>query len=321
MSDGFLTLAQAPQGPTCFLVPRWLDGGRNAIRIQRLKDKLGNRSNASAEIEYDRAYALQIGEQGRGVRTIVEMIHHTRLDTAIAPAGLMRAALSEAYHWVAHRTAFQKRLIDQPLMRAVLADMTLDWHGTLALGMYVAKAFDGKTEDARAFARIGVALAKFLANKLCPVVVGEAMEILGGMGYVEDTPLPMLFREAPLNGIWEGSGNVICLDVLRTLAREPRAQQGLDAEFDAAAGQDKRYDAALRAHRDRWPRSPPEAEARWFVERTAQLLTASVLIRHSTDAIAGAFVGTRITGDRGHVAGAVGNLETDKILSRLAAAE
>ncbi len=317
MSDGFVTLAQAPGGLTCFLVPRWLDGARNGIQIQRLKDKLGNRSNASAEIEYTRAFAHQIGDQGRGVQTIVQMVHHTRLDTAMAPAGLMRAALTEAHHWVTHRTAFQKRLIDQPLMRAVLADLALDWEGTLALGMHVARAFDGPTEDARAFARIGVALAKFLANKLCPLVVCEAMEVLGGMGYVEDTPLPMLYREAPLNGIWEGSGNVICLDILRSLAKDPRAGQMLAAELDAATGRDARYDAALQLHRAQWQGLPPEAEARWFAERTALLLTASVLLRQGSAEVADAFVGTRLTGERGRVAGAVRQMDAEAILARL----
>jgi putative acyl-CoA dehydrogenase len=230
----------------------------------------------------------------------------------------MRAALVEAHHWVMHRSAFQKRLIDQPLMRTVLADLALDWEGSLALGMRIAGAFDGTTEDDRAFARIGVALAKFLSNKLCPVVVCEAMEVLGGMGYVEDTPLPMLYREAPLNGIWEGSGNVICLDALRTLTKERRAAHVLDAELDAALGQDKRYDAALRAHRERWPGAPAEAEARWFVERTALMLTASVLIRHAPVEVAEAFVGTRVTGERGRISGAIGKLETEKLLSRIA---
>jgi putative acyl-CoA dehydrogenase len=173
MSDGFLTLAQAEGGLTCFLVPRWLEGARNGIHIQRLKDKLGNRANASAEIEYHGAIAHRLGDEGAGVRTIIEMVHHTRLDTAMAPAGLMRAALSEADHWVRHRSAFQKRLIDQPLMRAVLADLALDWEGTLALGMHVARAFDGRGAEARAFARLGVALAKFLGNKLCPGLVYE----------------------------------------------------------------------------------------------------------------------------------------------------
>jgi putative acyl-CoA dehydrogenase len=318
MSDAFLTLAQTPRGLSCFLVPRWLDDTRNGIRIQRLKDKLGNRSNASAEIEYDRALAHLIGEEGQGVRTIVEMVHHTRLDTAIAPAGLMRAALTEAHHWVTHRTAFQKRLIDQSLMRAVLADLTLDWEGALALGLRVARAFDGTTGDERAFARIGVALAKYIANKLCPLVVCEAMEVLGGMGYVEDTAMPMLYREAPLNGIWEGSGNVICLDALRTLEREPRAVGALNAELDAGLGHDRRYDMALRAHRERWPGPVPEAEARWFVERTALLLMASVVMRQAPVAVAEAFVGTRIVGDRGRFAGAVGPFDTATILSRIA---
>ncbi len=317
MSDGLLTLAQTAKGLTCFLVPRWLEGARNNIRIQRLKDKLGNRSNASAEIEYDRALAYQIGEEGRGIQTIIKMVHHTRLDTAMAPAGLMRAALVEAHHWVAHRTAFQKNLIDQPLMRSVMADLTLDWEGSLALGMRVARAFDGATEEDRAFARIGVALAKFMNNKLCPMVVGEAMEVLGGMGYIEDTPLPMLYREAPLNGIWEGSGNVICLDVLRSLAKDPRAGEVIHAELDAVAGLDPRYDAALRAYRARWSSLPPEEDVRWFVEQTAYLLSASILIRHAPEAIALAFVSTRLSGERGRVAGAISNQDTTAILSRI----
>ena len=209
MSDGFLTLAQAPGGLSCFLVPRWLEGGRNTLRIMRLKDKLGNRSNGSAEIEYDRTFAHLIGGEGDGVRVILRMVHHTRLDTSVAPAGLMRAALREAHHWATHRNVFGKPLADQPLMRAVLGDLALDWAGALALSLHVARHFDGTEPEHRSFARIGVAMAKYLANKLCPLVVAEAMEALGGMGYVEDTLLPMLYREAPLNGIWEGSGNVI----------------------------------------------------------------------------------------------------------------
>ncbi|MEY8838546.1 acyl-CoA dehydrogenase family protein, partial [Cribrihabitans sp. XS_ASV171] len=290
MSDGFLTLAQAPGGLTCFLLPRWLEGERNAIHIMRLKDKLGNKSNASSEVEFHDALAWQLGDEGAGVRTIIEMVHHTRLDTALAPAGLMRAALTEAHHWVTHRSTFQRRLIDQPLMRTVLADLTLDWEGALTLAMRVAQAFDSDKPGERAFARIAVALAKFLANKRCPVVTFEAMEVLGGMGYVEDTPMPMLYREAPLNGIWEGSGNVICLDILRTLAREPMAAEALMAELGTASGVDHRYDAAIKAHRDRWPALPPEAEARWFAERTAQLLTASLLLRHAPEEVADAYV-------------------------------
>ncbi len=317
MSDGFLTLAQTPGGLTCFLVPRWLEGERNAIHLMRLKDKLGNRSNASAEIEYHDALAFQLGDEGAGVQTIIEMVHHTRLDTAIAPAGLMRAALSEAHHWVRHRTAFQRRLIDQPLVRAVLADLALDWESALTLGMRVAKAFEGRSPEDRSFARISVALAKFLNNKRCPVVVVEAMEVLGGTGYVEDTPLPLLYREAPLNSIWEGSGNVICLDILRTLIREPLAAEVLQAELDAARGADRGYDAALKAHRDRWPDLPPEAEARWFAERTALLLAAAQLVRHAPGPVADGFIATRLSGESGRIPGSVTGLDTDALLARL----
>ncbi|OOY03899.1 acyl-CoA dehydrogenase family protein [Thioclava sp. F28-4] len=318
MSDGFLTLAQTEKGLSCFLVPRWLEGERNAIRIQRLKDKLGNRSNASSEIEYEGAVAHLLGEEGRGVATIIEMVHHTRLDTALAPAGLMRAAISEAHHWATHRSAFQRRLIDQPLMRAVLADLTLDWEGALTLGMRVAEAFDSAHPEDRAFARIGVALAKYYGNKRCPVVTYEAMEVLGGIGYVEDTPMPMLYREAPLNGIWEGSGNVICLDILRTLAKEPLAAEMLRAELDAARGTDPRYDAALADHLARWPVLPTEAEARWFAERLALLLTASLLIRNAPAAVSDAFVATRLAGEAGRTTGAMAGSDVSAILGRIA---
>ena len=317
MSDGFLTLAQTGGGLSCFLVPRWLEDGRNAIHIMRLKDKLGNKANASSEIEYHNAFAYLLGEEGRGVQTIIEMVHHTRLDTAMAPAGLMRAALSEGHHWAARRSVFQRKLIDQPLMARVLADLALDWEAALALGLRVAQAFDGTTAEDRAFARIGVALAKYLSNKRCGWVVAEAMEVLGGMGYVEDTPLPMLYREAPLNGIWEGSGNVICLDILRTLAREPAAAEVLRAELDAARGVDRRYDAALAAHFERWPALPPEAEARWFAECLGTLLAGAILIRHAPAAVADAYVATRLTGERGQTAGTIGAVDSDAILARL----
>src|SRR6056297_3355765 len=320
MSDGFLMLAQAPEGLTCFLVPRWREDGRNMVHIQRLKDKLGNRANASAEIELADAYAHRLGDEGAGVRTIIEMVHHTRLDTSMAPAGLMRAALAEAHHWACHRSAFQKRLVDQPLMRAVLADLALDWEGALALGLHVARAFDGQGAETRAFARLGVALAKFLGNKLCPGVVYEAMEALGGMGYVEDTPLPLLYREAPLNSIWEGSGNVICLDILRTLAREPAAGEALSAELAAVTGQDRRFDAAMRAHVQAFPKPPEEARARHYAESLATLLTASVLMRHAPGAVAGAYIATRLSEPRGRVAGAVDGIDTGAVLARLGGA-
>jgi putative acyl-CoA dehydrogenase len=245
------------------------------------------------------------------------MIHHTRLDTAMAPAGLMRAALAEAVHWTTRRSAFQRRLIDQPLMRAVLADLALDVEAALAIGFRAAQAFDTPGPEARAFARISVALAKFLNNKLCVPVVAEAMEALGGMGYVEDTPLPWLYREAPLNGIWEGAGNVICLDILRSLQRDPQAGDALDLELDAARGGDRGYDAALAAHRARWTVAIPEAEARWFAESLARLLAASVLLRHAPSAVSGGYVATRLAGPRGAVAGAVPMSDPGPILGRL----
>ncbi|MFY0660924.1 MAG: acyl-CoA dehydrogenase family protein [Shimia sp.] len=317
MCDGFLTLAQAEGGLTCFLVPRWLEGERNGIRIQRLKDKLGNKANASSEIEYHNALAYRVGEEGAGVRAIIEMVHHTRLDTVLAPAGLMRAALQEAHWWVASRSAFQKRLIDQPLMRSVLADLAVDTEAALSVGMFLAGAFDRDDAESRALARIGVALAKYLNNKRCIGVIAEAMEMLGGMGYVEETPMPMLYREAPLNGIWEGSGNVICLDVLRALVKEPEAGEALKAVLGSVTGSDGRYDAALKAHMERWPGLPHEAEARWFVESLAVLLTAASLMKTAPSVVAEGYVGSRVAGDRGAFPGAVRGMDVDAIIARL----
>ncbi|MCZ4354182.1 acyl-CoA dehydrogenase family protein [Roseovarius aestuarii] len=317
MSDGFLTLAQAPGGLSAFVVPRWTDEVRNTIHIQRLKDKLGNRSNASAEIEYADALAYPLGEEGDGLRHLLEMVHHTRLDTALAPAGLMRAALSKAHHWAQNRTLTEARLIDQPLMRSVLADLALDWEGTLALGLHVARAFDGHTDRDRAFARLSVGLAKFIGNKLAPALVCEAMETMGGMGYIEDTGMPLLFRETPLNSIWEGSGNVICLDILRTLRKVPLSGDVLSTELGEVTGQYRQYDAALRTHMQRFPRLPDETQARWYVASLATLLTASVLMRHAPAPIAEAYIATRLDGARGPVAGAISGVDIDAILQRL----
>jgi putative acyl-CoA dehydrogenase len=318
MCDGFLTLAQAPGGLTCFVVPRWLeDGSRNTMHVLRLKEKLGNKANASSEIEYDYAFAHRLGEEGQGVKTIIEMVHHTRLDTAVAPAGLMRAALSEAKWWTQGRSAFQRRLIDQPLMQSVLADLALDHEAALALAMGCAQAFDGSTDEDRAFARIAVALAKYLSNKRSPVVIYEAMECLGGMGNIEETPLPMLYREAPLNSIWEGSGNVICLDILRTLARAPAAAEALMARLQRVVGLDARFDAALAAHQSRWPKGPAEAEARWFTENLATLLAAAMLLESAPNAVADGYISTRIAGQRGATAGAVSGIDSAAIIARI----
>ena len=230
----------------------------------------------------------------------------------------MRAALAEAKYWVEERRAFQRRLIDQPMMRRVLADLTLDFEGAAALAFHLARAFDGERSEDRAFARIGVALAKFLGNKLCPNVIYEAMECLGGIGYTEETPMPLLYREAPLNSIWEGSGNVICLDVMRALSRDRAASEALAVELDAAKGGSRTYDAALAAHLERWPGLPEEGEARWFVESLATLLTASVLLRYAPAAVGEGYAATRLqVAGRGRVYGAVNGLDETAILERL----
>ena len=304
MSDAFLTLAQTNEGLTCFLVPRWQpDGTRNAIQLMRLKDKLGNRANASAEIEYHGAWAELLGEPGRGVSTIIEMVHHTRLDTAMAPAGLMRRALSEAAYWTRNRMAFGAPLVGQPLMQAVLADLTLDWLGALAIGLRVAQAFDSTSDIERAFACLAVALAKYWSNKRCPGFVVEAMECVGGSGYVEDGPMPWLYREAPLNAIWEGSGNIVCLDVLRTIRKQPEALDALAAELTLARGADRGFDAALDTTLSRYASGVADVEARQFTERLALLLQASLLLRHGDQLAASAFIRTRLDGEWGRTYG------------------
>ena len=220
MCDAFLTLAYTDHGLSCFLVPRWLEEGRNAIHIQRLKDKLGNRSNASTEIEFEETYGLMVGEEGRGVRTIIDMVSGNRLYCAMSSAGMMRQAVVQALHHCRHRRVFGERLIDQPLMRNVLADMALESEAALALGLRVASAMDqpGDPHEA-AVARLGTAVAKYWNTRRCPYLVFEAMECHGGPGYIEDSIMPRLYREAPVNSIWEGSGNVIGLDVLRAIGR------------------------------------------------------------------------------------------------------
>ncbi len=304
MCDAFLTLAQTPEGLSCFVVPRWTpDGERNPVHLMRLKDKLGNRANASAEIEYHGAWAERLGAPGRGIATILEMVHHTRLDTALAPAGLMRRALSEAAWWARGRQTFGKTLIDQPMMTMVLADLALDWMGSLAIGMRVAQAFDASADPGEhGFARIGVALAKYWSNKRCGPVVLEAMECLGGGGFVEESPLPLLYRETPLNTIWEGSGNIICLDVLRTLQKAPEAMDALYAELKTGTG-NRPFDAALKSAMDRYASGVEEAQARQFVETLALLLQASLLLRQADAVVGEAFALTRLGGEWGRTPG------------------
>jgi putative acyl-CoA dehydrogenase len=306
MCDGFLVLAQALRGLTCFFLPRWTpDGARNRFHIQRLKNKLGNRSNASSEVEFDQAWARRVGEEGRGVATIIDMVQHTRLDCVIGSASLMRQALVQAIHHVRHRKAFGKLLIDQPLMQNVIADLALESEAATVLMMRLARAFDARATDAveQGFARIATAITKYWVCKRGPVMVNEALECLGGNGFVEESILPRLYREAPLNSIWEGSGNVICLDILRAMKREPEIVETVLEEMRKARGGDARFDAFLTGLENDWSRSATELEARRLAERMALALEASLLIRHSIREVADAFCATRLAGDGGRAFG------------------
>jgi putative acyl-CoA dehydrogenase len=297
MSDAFLTLAQTDAGLGCFLVPRWLPDGRNAIRIQRLKDKLGNRSNASAEIEYAGALAWLVGEDGHGIRSIIRMVHHTRLDAAISAAAIMRQATAQALHHAAWRTAFQKKLIDQPLMRNVLADLALESEAATVLIMRVAGAFDRSEGDPReaALARLLTPIAKYWICKRAPGLVVEALECLGGNGYVEESILARLYREAPVNSVWEGSGNVICLDVLRAMAREPDTSGVLLAEIASGRGGDARLDQAIERLEQALARADEaEHRARHLVEQLALAASAALLLRHAPAAVADGFCAARL---------------------------
>ncbi|MET3982734.1 acyl-CoA dehydrogenase family protein [Streptomyces sp. PvR034] len=301
MCDGFLVLAQAPGGLTCFLVPRVLaDGTRNVFAIQRLKDKLGNRSNASSEVEFDGTWARRVGEEGRGVRTIIEMVAATRLDCVIGSASLIRQALTQAVHHTEHRSAFGAKLIDQPLMRNVLADLAVESEAATALTLRLAAAYDAGTAQERAFLRIAVPTAKYWVTKRCTPAVAEALECLGGNGYVEESGLPRLLRESPLNSIWEGSGNVQALDVLRALQREPQALNAFLQEVGLARGADHRLDAAVKdLLTELADLEGIEARARRVVERMALVLQGSLLVRWAPPAVADAFCASRLGRDWG----------------------
>ncbi|GAA4895592.1 acyl-CoA dehydrogenase family protein [Streptomyces coeruleoprunus] len=309
MSDGFLVLAQAPGGLTCFLVPRVLeDGTRNVFRIQRLKDKLGNRSNASSEVEFDGTWARRVGEEGRGVRTIIEMVAATRLDCALGSAALMRQAVAQAVHHTAYRSAFGGLLIDKPLMRNVLADLALESEAATTLAMRLAAAYDAVeshgSEEERAFLRLAVPTAKYWVTKRCTPVVAEALECLGGNGYVEESGMPRLLRESPLNSIWEGSGNVQALDVLRALQREPQALNAFLKEVGEARGADHRLDAAIKdVLAELSDLDGIEARARRLVERMALVLQGSLLVRWAPPGVADAFCGSRLGRDWGTALG------------------
>jgi len=312
MCDAFLILAHSAKGLSCFLLPRWTPTGeRNKFHIQRLKEKLGNRSNASSEVEFAQAWAHLIGEEGRGVQTIIEMVNHTRLDCAIAAAALMRQALVQAVHHASHRRVFGKLLIEQPLMRNVLADLAIESEAATLLMVRLAASFDARQTDERerAFCRIATAIAKYWLCKRARVHVSEALECLGGNGYVEESMMPRLYREAPLYSIWEGSGNVICLDVLRALAKEPAAAEALLHELKSATGADKRLDTFILKIADELSdkaRSSSlqdygatEFAARRLTEGLALALQASLVVRHSSPELAEAFIASRLDGQHG----------------------
>jgi putative acyl-CoA dehydrogenase len=326
MNDLFMVLAQVDgHGLSCFLLPRVLpDGTRNGMRLMRLKDKLGNRSNASAEVEYDQARAWLVGEPGRGVRTILDMVNATRLDCVLAAATGMRLGVIHAAHHAGHRRAFGKRLADQPLMRNVLADLAIESAAATTVAMRLAGATDraaGGDEGEAAFRRLALAATKYHVCKQAPAHAAEALECLGGNGYVEESGLPRLYREAPLGSIWEGSGNVAALDALRALTREPLAAEAFFAELAAAAGADRRLDDAVaRLRRD--AQDPGEAAARRLAEDMATALQAALLVRHGDPAVADAFAATRLAGDRGRAYGTLPDgTRTGEILARAIAIE
>jgi putative acyl-CoA dehydrogenase len=296
MCDAFLVLAQSPKGLSCFLMPRWTPGDeRNAIQILRLKDKLGNRSNASSEVEFHGAYAQLVGEEGRGIPTIIEMGNYTRLDCCIGSSGLMRQAVAQAIHYARHRVVFQKKLIDQPLMTNVLADLALESEAATVITMRLARAYDESDEAAQVIRRVVTPAAKFWICKRTPFVTYEAMEVLGGSGYIEESIMPRLYREAPVNSIWEGSGNIMCLDVLRAMERTPNATDVLRREL--GDGKDARLktfteqlDKRLAAARER----NDESQARVLTRELVLAFQAALLIRHAPSAVADAFCASRL---------------------------
>jgi len=298
MCDAFLVLAQAPRGLTCFFMPRWTpDGELNGLRFQRLKDKLGNRSNASSEVEFVDALAWRVGEEGRGVATIIEMVGYTRLDNVIGSAGLQRQALVQAMHHAKHRTVFQRRLVDQPLMTNLLADLALESEAATALALRLAGAFDAADDPMEAaFRRLVTPAAKFWICKRGPVLAAEALEVLGGGGYVEESGMPRLYRELPVYSIWEGSGNVMCLDVLRALHREPAGRAALVHGLAPARGRNGRFDAAVEELIAALHAPLPEGDLRKLSRDIAVTVQAAQLLVHAPAFVSDAFIASRIAG-------------------------
>jgi putative acyl-CoA dehydrogenase len=309
MCDAFLVLAQAEEGISCFLFPRWTpDGERNRFRLQRLKDKLGNRSNASSEVEFDAASAWLVGEEGAGVRTIIEMVNHTRLDCVLGGATGMRVGVAQAIHHASHRSVFGRELVEQPLMRNVLADLAIESEAATIGALRLARAYDealAGDEEAAAFKRVANAVLKYWTCKRAVAHAGESLECLGGNGYVEESGMPRLFRESPLNSIWEGSGNVQCLDVLRAMVKSPASVEAFSAEVADGAAAEPRLAAFANSLKDEFPGDLEtiETRARHLVERMALALQGSLLVRYGDEAVADAFCASRLSGDWGQAFG------------------
>lgn len=318
-ADAHLVLAQTDDGLSCFFVPRWIpDGPRNAIRVRRLKDKLGNRSNASAEVEFEGAWGVMVGEPGRGLAVLLEMAATTRLDCVLGSAALLRQALVQSLHHAGHRSAFGRPLIEQALMRNVLADLALESEAAMALALRLARAVDARADaSSRALVRVGTPAAKLWICKRAVHAVAECMEVWGGNGYVEEGPMPRIYRETPVNSIWEGSGNVMALDVLRALQREPEALPALEQEFAHAAGRHRAFDEAVARWRSLLADGgQAEFHARRIAGGLARLWQAALLIQHAPEPVAQAFVASRLQADGGIFGELAAGADTRAILSR-----
>ena len=322
MCDAFLVLAQTQAGPSCFFMPRFTpDGERNALRLRRLKDKLGNRSNASSEVEFESAHGWLVGEEGRGIPILIEMATYTRLDCALGSSGMMRQAVAQAIHHARHRSAFERQLVDQPAMTALLADLAIEAEAAMQLSMRLARAFDREDDPAEAaLRRLMTPAAKYFICKRAIALAGEAMEVLGGNGYVEESIMPRLYREMPVNSIWEGSGNIMALDVLRALRRSPEAIDALRAELDPARGADRRLDGFVGRLYAALAAGPEEGRARPFAEMLVLALQGALLARFAPSAVADAFCAARLESLHGTFGALPPGVDAKAIVERAAVA-
>jgi putative acyl-CoA dehydrogenase len=320
MCDAFLVLAQTQSGPSCFFLPRFTpDGTQNALRLRRLKDKLGNKSNASSEVEFENALGWLVGEEGRGIPTLIEMATYTRLDCALGSAGMMRQAVAQAIHHAKHRAAFGKNLVDQPAMTVLLADLAIEAEAAMQVAMRLARAFDREDDAAEnAFRRLMTPAAKFFVCKRAIALAGEAMEVLGGNGYVEESIMPRIYREMPVNSIWEGSGNIMALDVLRALQRTPDTAEALRAELAPARGGDPRLDGFIAELDAMLAAKPTDAQARRLTEMLVLALQGALLVRHAPAAVADAFCASRLAGWSGAFGTLPAGIDAAAIVARAA---